>query len=262
MEILFKDISENNLRPIQFCLCIQFLLGQGWSLPASSEELTVAVAANFHPVLVKLKSVYEQPKGYTMVISSGSTGHLYAQIKNGAPYDVYLAADAERPELLEKEGLGVAGSRFTYAVGRLALWGNGINETMIGPDLIRKGDFHSLAIANPELAPYGLAAKQILDRLALWDGSKDKIVMGENIGQTYSLVHTGNAELGFVSLSQVLKNNQTAYWEVPDTLHEPILQQVILLARAENNSAARYFLEFLKSEIAKDIISASGYTLE
>ena len=262
MNIFINNSSAKYIRSLHSSLCILLVLTVGWIHPASSEEATIAVATNFYPLLEKLKPGYEEAKGYTLIISSGSTGHLYAQIKNGAPYDIFLAADSERPALLEKDGLGVAGTRFTYAVGSLALLSSGVHRYMNGPESIREGDFLKLAIANPELAPYGMAAQQTLVRLGLWDKVKDKIVMGENIGQTYSLVHTGNAELGFVSLSQVMLNNKTAIWKVPETYHEPISQQAILLTRAKDNPAARYFLEYLKSDVAAEIITSSGYTLD
>ena len=262
MNFFFIDNSGTKNSSIKSSILMLFTLVTGWIPPASSDEVTIAVATNFYPVLEKLKTVFEEPGKDSLLISSGSTGHLYAQIKNGAPYDVFLAADTKRPLLLEEEGLGVAGTRFTYAAGKLVLTGSSVHGVIDGVDVIRKGDFLSLAIANPDLAPYGLAAQQALVRLGLWDQVRDKIVLGENIGQAYSLVHTGNADLGFVSLAQVIINNKTAIWNVPETYHDPIIQQAILLSRAVNNPAAHHFLEFLKSNTATEIISSSGYAVE
>jgi len=225
----------------------------------------VAVAANFVKPMEALKPVFEKTSGHTLVISSGSTGRLYAQIKNGAPYDVFLSADEVHPRLLEQEGHGIPGTRFTYAIGRLVLWGPHIEMT--GPDapsILKTAGFRKLAITNPKLAPYGLAAQQTLEHLQLWDETQGKLVLGENVGQTFSMIHTGNADLGFIALSQTLeiKGGITGgRWLVPAKFHQPILQQVILLTRANNNPAAQALIRFLGENAARGVIEQFGYGL-
>lgn len=234
--------------------------------PAAAEKATVAVAANFSEVVERLAKDFKAESGHELTFAVGSTGKLYAQIGNGAPFDVFLAADQERPERLEGEGLAVAGSRFTYASGRLALWSpepGRVDED--GTATLRQGDFRLLAIANPDLAPYGAAARQALENLELWDGLEGKIVMGETVGQAYALVASGNAELGFVALSYVLspRNKKPgSRWDVPPGLHAPINQDAVLLSRAAGNPAARAFLAFLRSAEAKAVIESYGYAVE
>ena len=194
-------------------------------------------------------------------MTTGSTGKLYAQIVSGAPFDAMLAADQARPARLVDEGHAVAGSRFTYATGRLVLWSAEAGRA--GPDAagtLRRGDFDFLAIANPDLAPYGLAARQALTAMGLFDAVQPRLVMGQNIGQTFSMVATGNAELGLVAESQVLSTRSPAAgtrWAVPAHLHEPIRQDAVLLDG--NNAAARAFLSYLESTEARDVIARSGY---
>ncbi len=234
--------------------------------PAAGEEAVVAVAANFTEVVERLDADFERDSRHTVTVVAGSTGKLYAQIANGAPFDAFLAADQQRPERLEKEGLAVAGSRFTYATGRLTLWSR--DPGRVGSDgaaTLRQGKFRLLAIANPELAPYGAAAKQALEKLALWDRFKDRIVMGETIGQAHAMVASGNAELGFVALSSVLSprtETKGSRWEVPPDLYAPIRQDAVLLSRAAGNAAARGFLAFLRSDKAKALIESYGYSIE
>lgn len=242
-------------------LMIPFLGG-----PAAAEEAVVAVAANFAEVAERLEKEFERQSGHTLTFVAGSTGKLYAQIANGAPFDVFLAADQERPERLEKERLAVAGSRFTYATGRLALWSS--EPGRVGGDgaaTLRQGEFRRLAIANPALAPYGAAAKETLEKLGLWERFKERIVMGETIGQAHTLVASGNAELGFVALSSLLSPQSEAKgsrWDVPPGLHAPIHQDAVLLTRAAGNAAARGFLDFLRSEKAKAVIRSYGYSID
>jgi molybdate transport system substrate-binding protein len=226
-------------------------------------EALVAVATNFAEVMDALTPKFAAASGHTLRVSSGSTGKLYAQIKNGAPFDVLLAADRRRPERLEASPHGVADSRFTYAVGRLALWS--ADPARIGTDgaaALRTGDFRHLAMANPKLAPYGLAAQQTLMSLGLWDTLRDRVVMGENVGQAFSLVATGNAELGFVALSALvspLGRRGGAWWDVPHDLYPPIRQDAVLLAHGADNAAARAFLDYIKGAEARKIIAAYGY---
>jgi molybdate transport system substrate-binding protein len=233
---------------------------------AAAEEAVVAVAANFTEVVERLEADFERESGHTVTFVAGSSGKLYAQIANGAPFDVFLSADQERPERLEKEGLAVAGSRFTYATGRLTLWSR--EPGRVGSDgaaTLRRGEFRRLAIANPDLAPYGAAARQSLEKLSLWERFEDRIVMGETIGQAHAMVASGNAELGFVALSSVLSpRNETkgSRWDVPADLYAPIRQDAVLLSRGADNTAARGFLAFLRSERAKALIASYGYSLE
>lgn len=230
------------------------------AIPAASadpaETVTVAVATNFVAPAQELAARFEQETGHTVRLSPGATGALYAQIRNGAPFDVLMAADLERPQRLEQEGDGVEGTRFTYAVGRLVLW-SASRSIDDGPALLRGGDFHKLAIANPDLAPYGLAAVQTMRSLGVMDRLVSRLVRGANIGQAHTMVATGNAELGFVARSY-LDSNHTG-WLVPADLHQPIAQDAILLTRARGSEAARQFLDYLKSRSAREIIVRFGY---
>ena len=233
--------------------------------PAGDEAL-LAVAANFAEVIELLEGEFERATGHSLAVSVASTGTLYAQIKNGAPFDILLAADQERPRLLEGEGLAVSGSRFTYAVGRLTLWSPEAGRIASdGAATLKLGDFRKLAIANPDLAPYGFAARETLEALELDETLEERIVMGENIGQTHALVATGNADLGFVALSSVLSpRNETtgSRWDVPQELYTPIRQDAVLLARAAESAAARDFLAWLQSEDARAHIREFGYAVE
>ncbi|HEX6903393.1 MAG TPA: molybdate ABC transporter substrate-binding protein [Thermoanaerobaculia bacterium] len=244
-------------------LLLSLLPGLFLTGPAAAEEAIVAVAANFSEVAERLAKDFERESGHTLTFVAGSTGKLYAQIANGAPFDVFLSADQETAARLEKEGRAVAGSRFTYATGRLTLWSP--EPGRVGSDgaaTLRQGNFRRLAIANPELAPYGAAARQALEKLGLWERFKDRIVKGETIGQAHAMVASGNAELGFVALSSVLSpRNETkgSRWDVPSHLYEPLRQDAVLLARAASNKAARGFLEFLRGARAKALIESYGY---
>lgn len=231
------------------------------SLPVQAGEVHVAVAANFVGPLGRIAKTFERETGDRVLFSAGSTGKLYAQIRNGAPFDVMLAADARRPELLEQEGLAVPGSRFTYAVGKLVLWSPKPGFVDPAGEVLKSGRFERLAIANPKTAPYGAAARQTLERLGLWQSLAPRLVQGEDIGQTFQFVASGNAELGFVALSQVkgAPRYHGAYWEVPQTLYQPVEQQAVLLAKGRDNPAARAFLAFLKGKTGRAMIERSGY---
>jgi len=232
---------------------------------ARADEATVAVAANFAEVVEELETMFEADTDHTLIVTTGSTGKLYAQIKNGAPFDVFLAADQARPERLEAEGDTVPGARFTYAIGRLTLWSADPERVTDGLGTLRAGDFDNLAIANPDLAPYGLAAKQTLQHYALWDDLLDRIVMGQNIGQTFSMVATGNAPLGFVAKSYALspRNDQPgSRWDVPIEAYDPIRQDAVILKRAADNPAAQAFADFLRSDKARAVIKRFGYAVE
>lgn len=247
-------------------LAFSLLLAVFLAGAAAGEEAVVAGAANFMEVAERLEADFERASGHTLTFVAGSTGKLYAQIAHGAPFDAFLSADRERPERLEKEGLAVAGSRFTYATGRLTLWSS--EPGRVGSDgaaTLRRGDFRRLAIANPDLAPYGAAARQTLENLGLWERFEGRIVMGQTIGQAHAMVASGNAELGFVALSSVLSpRNETegSRWDVPPRLHAPIHQDAVLLAKGAGNPAARGFLDFLRSEKAKSVIRSHGYRTE
>jgi molybdate transport system substrate-binding protein len=233
---------------------------------AGADEALVAVATNFGEVAVLLQQRFEATSGDSLTLVTGSTGKLYAQIVHGAPYDVFLAADRRRPELLEEKGLAVDNSRYTYAIGRLVLWSPDPGRVVAdGGETLAAGDFRALAIANPRLAPYGVAAAEVMAGLGLSDTLRDRLVMGENVGQAYSMVATGNAELGFVALSQILgrePGEDGSRWEVPTDMYAPIRQDAALLARADANRAATGFLRFLRSAEARSIILTSGYGIE
>jgi molybdate transport system substrate-binding protein len=238
----------------------------GFALPNTTraDEVKVAVAANFTPVIKTLQKQFEEKTGHILVASFGPSGGFYAQIKNGAPFDVFLSADAKRPQMLEDEKLAIEGSRFTYAVGKLALWSAKPDFVDEKGDILKKGDFAKLAIADPKTAPYGEAAMQTLDYLKLSDTLAPKIVQGVDISQAYQFVATGNADLGFVAYSQVIakKDAKGSLWIVPQEYYKPIEQQAVLLEKSKDNKAAHAFLEFLKSNEARETIRSFGYTIQ
>ncbi|MXW01026.1 MAG: molybdate ABC transporter substrate-binding protein [Holophagales bacterium] len=226
---------------------------------ASAGEVTIAVAANAAEAVEALAADFEQRTGHRVTVTVGSTGKLYAQILHGAPFDVFLAADQERPRLLVEQGLAVEGSRLTYAVGRLVLWSP--DAEVDAAHTLRAGSFRRLAIANPDLAPYGAAARDALRELGLWESLRSKIVVGENVGHSFTMAASGNAELGFVALSSVLSQGGS-YWEVPPDLHRPIRQDAVLLDRAGGTTAARAFHLFLGSPKALATIEAFGFVVD
>jgi molybdate transport system substrate-binding protein len=230
---------------------------------AAAEQVTVAVAANFLSPVRALEPAFEAVSGHELLISSGSTGQLYAQIVNGAPFDVLLAADQERPRRLVDEGVADAASVFTYAVGRLALWSaepERIHELPLAELLA--GEYRWLAIAEPAVAPYGAAAQQVLEELGAWGSVQSRLVRGQNIAQTFAMVQTRNAELGLVALSQALTYDGAASYQiVPQALHDPIRQDAVLLQRARDNPAALAWLEYLKSPAAGATIERFGYAV-
>ncbi|MCL2830656.1 MAG: molybdate ABC transporter substrate-binding protein [Betaproteobacteria bacterium] len=231
---------------------------------AHADQVQVAVAANFAGTIEKIGAVFKAKTGHELLISRGSTGKFYAQIKNGAPFEVFFSADDEAPAKLEQEGQAVTGTRFTYAVGRLVLWSPKPDVVDDKGTILKKGDFQRLSIANPKLAPYGRAAEETMKTLGLYEKLEAKFVIGENIGQAYQFVGTGNADLGFVALSQVFeegKIKQGSGWIVPILFHKPIRQDAVLLNPGKEKAAARALLEFMKSDAAKEIILAAGYTL-
>ena len=225
---------------------------------ACGADVLVAVAANFIRPAERIIADFSKKHDGEMALVAGSTGKLYAQIRSGAPFDVFLAADRRRPALLEEEGLGVAGSRFTYALGRLALW-TAREDTELNADTLRRGSFRKLAIANPELAPYGEAAKEVLTRLGTQ--VQERIVTAESVGQAFALAATGNADLGLVAAPQAQRTDHGSTWLVPVHLHEPIRQDAILLTRAKDNDTATAFVAFLQTD-ARALIGTLGYGVE
>lgn len=231
---------------------------------AQAGEASVAVAANFTVPMQKIAAAFEQQTGHKASLAFGSTGKFHAQVRNGAPFHVLLAADDETPLRLEREGQVVPGSRFTYATGRLVLWSAtpGLVDTQ--GEVLRKGSFRRLAIADPKLAPYGAAAMQAMEKLGLAQALAPRLVQGESIGQTFQFAATGNAELGFVALSQVMAEGRIgkgSAWLVPAQLHAPIRQDAALLTQGRHNPAAVALMDFLRSEPARAIIRAHGYEL-
>ena len=231
---------------------------------AHGAEVTVAVAANFAAPMQKIAPLFEKDTGHKAIVSLGSTGGFYAQIKNGGPFHVLLSADDETPLKLEKENLAVSGTRFTYAKGKLVLWSKQAGFVDDKGDVLRSGQFKRLAIANPKLAPYGAAALETLHKLELVQGLQTKFVQGENIAQAFQFVNTENAQLGFVALSQVYadgKLSSGSAWIVPSHFHKPIQQDAVLLMAGKNNIAATALLAYLRTDKAKAIIRSHGYDL-
>ena len=232
---------------------------------AHADVVQVAVAANFTAPAKALAEQLKADTGHDAELSFGATGAFYTQIKQGAPFDVFLAADDARPKLLEQEDAIVPGSRFTYAVGQLVLWSARPDFVDEEGEILKSGDFSKLAIADPKLAPYGLAAEQTMAALGLTETLQPKLVMGKSIGQTYTFVASGNAELGFVALSQVLKDgelSQGSAWRVPDALHAPIVQDAVLLKRGADNPAAQAWMELLRAPETRELLHQYGYETE
>lgn len=236
---------------------------------AYAGEVTVAVAANFTAPMQKIAQAFEQDTGHKAHLAFGSTGKFYAQIKNGAPFAALLAADDETPERLEKEGLAVIGTRFTYATGRLALWSKSSNlvddkgEVLRSPNLDKLG-IQKIAMADPKLAPYGAAAMEVIHKMGVQANVVPKLVQGESIGQTYQFVSTENAQLGFVALSQISLSGritQGSAWVVPQSMHMPLKQDAVLLNVGKDNAAALALMKYLQGDKAKTIIRHYGYAL-
>ena len=240
---------------INLC-CIATLLAGTAS--ARCDDIRIATASNIRGAAHEIARVFEQTSGHQAILIFGATGKHYAQITHGAPFDGFLAADRDRPERLESEGRAVAGSRFTYAMGRLALWSPEGDNTADGK-ILQEGSFRRLAIANPELAPYGLAAKETLQKLGLWESVSGSLVRGENIAQAFQFTYSGNADLGLVAFSQLhaARNKRRGdWWLVPASMHSPIEQQAVLI---NDNQSARDFLAFMRSPAALEIIRSHGY---
>jgi molybdate transport system substrate-binding protein len=229
--------------------------------PARAADTQVAVAANFTEPAKEIATAFKAATGHTAILSFGSSGQFYAQMAHGAPFEVFLSADADRPKKAEQDGLGVAGSRFTYAIGRIVLFSK--TPGLVDPDgaVLARGTFNKLSIADPTAAPYGVAAVQTMRKLGVYDRVKPKIVQGTSITQAYQFVETGAAELGFVAYSQVINEQGGSRWLAPAADHAPIDQQAILLYTGEKNPAAKAFLAFLKSPAAIAIIKRYGYEI-
>jgi len=228
------------------------------ALHANSGEVRVAVAANFTAAASEIAKKFEAESGHAAVLSFGSTGQLYAQISQGAPYGVFLAADQTHPQKILDAGLGAGSPPMTYAIGKIVLWS--LDPALIqGDDALQEGNFDHLALANPETAPYGKAAMEAMQALGLAKILEPRLVRGNNIAQTYQFVATGNAELGFVALSQRVGNDNGSQWAVPENLYQPIRQDAVLLRGGENNEAAIAFLNYLSNPEAMRIIAEFGY---
>ena len=227
-----------------------------------ADEVSVAVAANFLAPMKAIATEFEKDTRHHLLLSAASSGKLFVQIQNGAPFQVLLSADSEIPARLEQEGLAVAGSRFTYATGALVLWS--VNPALVDSKgtVLSKNSFAKLAIADPKLAPYGKAAMETLTAMGRLDAVRGKFVSGENIGQTYQFVASGNADLGFVALSQVMKDGRIgsgSAWLVPESLHTPLRQDAVILTPGKHSEAARLFMNYLKGSKAREIMKSYGY---
>ncbi len=232
--------------------------------PARADQVQVAVAANFTVPARQIAVDFEKETGHKAQLAFGATGKFYAQIRNGAPFEVLLAADDETPARLEKEGVAVAGTRYTYAVGRLALWSAKPGYVDDKGEVLKRNQFRHLALANPRLAPYGAAAVEALTALKLLDAVQPKFVQAENIAQAHQFVASGNAELGFVALSQMVKDGKPgdgSTWVVPASLHQPIRQDAVMLDKGRGKPAAEAWLRFLRSDKAKATIRGYGYEI-
>jgi len=234
------------------------------SSPVCAGEVSVAVAANFAAPMERIVPLFEKESGHTVKVSLGSSGKLYSQIKGGAPFDVLLAADEATPKRLVQEGLAVGGSRFVYALGKLVLWSAQSDFLDDKGAVLIKGGFGKLAIANPRLAPYGMAAKETLEKLTMWNAMQGRLLRGEDITQAYQFVATENAELGFVALSQIMRDGKVSggsWWLVPSEMYKPIRQSAVMLSGAKDQAAAQAFLAFLRSAKAVAVIRGFGYEL-
>ena len=234
------------------------------AIVAHADEVQVAVASNFTAPMQQIAAEFETDTGHKAVLSFGATGKFYAQISNGAPFEVLLSADDETPEKLEREFLIAPHSRFTYAIGKLVLWS--VKEGYVDGKggVLKTGEFRHLSLANPKTAPYGAAAIEVLKRLGALESTQPRFVQGENIAQAHQFVATGNAELGFVALSQVYKDGKItsgSAWIVPANLYDPIRQDAVLLARGKDNRAAMALVDYLKSDKARAVIKSYGYAL-
>lgn len=253
-----------SLRKLNLLVAFSALLFGAIVQPAAAGEVNAAVAANFTAPVQQIVELFQKETGHTVKLSFGSSGKFYAQIKEGAPFDVFLAADEKNPGLLEQEGLAVAGTRFVYALGKLVLWSAKPGLVDDRGAVLSHGNYNKIAYADPKLAPYGLAAQEALQKMNLWDKVQGKLVTGESIAQAYQFAASGNADLAFIALSQITKDGKItegSWWIVPADMYNPINQAAIRLTAAKDKAAAQAFLKFLKSEKAVAIIRSFGYEL-
>ena len=231
------------------------------AMPALAAQTHVAVAANFAEPAREIATLFQKETGHEAILITGASGAFYTQITHGAPFEVFLSADDERPRMAVENGFAVPDSRFTYAIGKLVLWSRVI-DVSDGEKVLRTGKFRRLSIANPASAPYGRAAVETMQALSVWNTIQPHVVQGSSIAQAFQFIDTRNAELGFVALAQLYGVNRGTQWLVPEKLHAPIRQDAVLLKNGANNEAARAFLAFLKRPEARSIIERFGYTLE
>ncbi len=247
------------IRSLSFALALL-----GAAVAARADEVQVAVAANFTAPMQEIAKLFEAATGHKVLSSFGATGKFYAQIKNGAPFQALLAADAETPAKLEEEGAAVRGSRFTYAIGKLVLWSAKPGFVDNKGKVLKTGKFEHLSVANPKLAPYGAAGVQVMKDMGVFEAIEPKLVQADNIAQAFQFISTGNAELGFVALSQVIKDGKVAdgsAWIVPGKLYKPILQDAVILNNGRDNQAVIALMDFLKGEKARAVIKRFGYSI-
>jgi molybdate transport system substrate-binding protein len=237
------------------------LLFAAFAAPAGATEARVAVAANFAEPAREIAALFHEKTGDDAILITGASGTFFAQISHGAPFEVFLSADEDRPKAAVEQGFAVPESRFTYAIGKLVLWSRVIDVTK-GDAVLKSGNFRRLSIANPLAAPYGAAAVETMKALGVWDALQPKVVQGSSIAQAFQFVDTRNAELGFVALAQLYGVKDGTRWLVPETLHSPIRQDAVLLKTGADNEAAKAFLAFLKTPEARAIIERFGYALE
>lgn len=247
------------LRLLSALVLTAFAQGAAWAA-----EANVAVAANFAEPIKAIAAVLEKTTGHTLKISTGASGAFVTQIKNGAPFDIFLSADNERPELLEKEGFAQAGTRFTYATGKLVLWSSKVGRADAQGEVLKAADLGKVAFANPKTAPYGAAAVQVMEKMGLTASLAPKLVQGESIGQTFNFVRTGNADVGFVAMSQVLEGGKLkdgSMWVIPQSNYGAIQQDAVILKRGANNEAAHALAKLLQSSNIKELIRSYGYDI-
>ncbi len=235
----------------------------GVTFQAQADDIYVAVAANFTAPMRQIALDFEKYTGHRIIASYGATGKFYAQIKNGAPFEILLSADANTPARLVKENCAVPGSQFTYATGKLVLWSAKPAVVDESGEVLKKGDFDHIAVANPKLAPYGAAAVEVMSSLGVYAALQPKFVTAENIAQAHQFISSGNAALGFVALSQVLKDGKIegSAWLIPAKLYQPIRQDAVILAKGRDQTAAAAFMRYLKGEKATRVIKSFGYGL-
>lgn len=249
---------------MKFSTYVIALLLLAISITSRADEVQIAVAANFTAPSKLIAESFERDTGHKAQLAFGATGKFYAQIKNGAPFEVLLSADDETPARLEKEGAAVVGTRFTYATGRLVLWSAKPGYVDDKGEVLRKGDFKHVSIANPKLAPYGLAAMEVVSALKLADAIQPKIVQAENIAQAHQFIVSGNAEIGFIALSQVSRDGRIpegSAWLVPANLHQPIRQDAAILEKGRGKPAAEAWMKYLRGDKARAVIKSFGYEI-